>query len=167
VARFIEAGHSCHAAARRFEVSVALMVRLIAAYRATGSLTPKPEGGWRLAAGGWRNAKLDPHRDFLIRRLTKKGDLTMPQLAAELAALGTKVTPASILRWFIRRGYSFKNAAGQRTRALRRAPSPRSLAHEGQSRMRQEPHRLFFLDETGTSTKMTRLRGRCPKEQRL
>ena len=33
--------------------------------------------------------------------------------------------------------------------------------------MCQEPHRLVFLDETGTSTKMTRLRGRCPKGQRL
>ena len=32
----------------------------------------------------------------------------MPQLAAELAALGTKVMPASISRWFIRQGYSFK-----------------------------------------------------------
>ena len=36
-----------------------------------------------------------------------------------------------------------------------------------QPRMRQEPHRLVFLDETHTSTKMTRLRGRCPKGQRL
>src|ERR671916_2452139 len=36
-----------------------------------------------------------------------------------------------------------------------------------QPRMRQEPHRLVFLDETGTSTKMTRLRGRCPRGQRL
>jgi transposase len=36
-----------------------------------------------------------------------------------------------------------------------------------QPRMQQEPHRLVFLDETGTSTKMTRLRGRCPKGQRL
>jgi hypothetical protein len=36
-----------------------------------------------------------------------------------------------------------------------------------QPRMRQEPHRLVFLDETGTSTRMTRLRGRCPKGQRL
>jgi transposase len=34
-------------------------------------------------------------------------------------------------------------------------------------RMRLEPHRLVFLDETGTSTKMTRPRGRCPKGQRL
>lgn len=33
--------------------------------------------------------------------------------------------------------------------------------------MRLEPHRLVFLDETGTTTKMTRLRGRCPTGQRL
>jgi transposase len=33
--------------------------------------------------------------------------------------------------------------------------------------MRREPHRLVFLDETGTTTKMTRLYGRCPKGQRL
>jgi hypothetical protein len=33
--------------------------------------------------------------------------------------------------------------------------------------MRQEPHRLVFLNETGTSTKMMRLRGRCSKGQRL
>ena len=40
VARFVEAGHSCHEAARHFEVSVAFVVRLMAAYRATGSLAP-------------------------------------------------------------------------------------------------------------------------------
>ena len=33
--------------------------------------------------------------------------------------------------------------------------------------MRQEPHRLVFVDETGTTTKMTRPRGRCRKGQRL
>ena len=36
-----------------------------------------------------------------------------------------------------------------------------------QPRMRQEPHRLIFVDETGTTTKMTRQRGRCPKGERL
>jgi hypothetical protein len=36
-----------------------------------------------------------------------------------------------------------------------------------QPKMRLEPHRLVFLDETGTTTKMTRLRGRCQKGQRL
>jgi DDE superfamily endonuclease len=38
---------------------------------------------------------------------------------------------------------------------------------ERQPRMRLEPHRLVFLDETGTTTKMTRLRGRCLKGKRL
>lgn len=33
--------------------------------------------------------------------------------------------------------------------------------------MRLEPHRLVFIDETGTNTKMTRPRGRCLKGQRL
>jgi hypothetical protein len=33
--------------------------------------------------------------------------------------------------------------------------------------MRLEAHRLVFLDETGTTTKMTRLRGRSLKGQRL
>lgn len=33
--------------------------------------------------------------------------------------------------------------------------------------MRLEPHRLVFIDETGTTTKMTRLRGRCLKGRRL
>jgi transposase len=33
--------------------------------------------------------------------------------------------------------------------------------------MRLEPHRLVFIDETGTTTKMTRLRGRCRKGERL
>jgi transposase len=125
VARFVEAGHSCHAAARHFEVSVSFVVRLMAAFRATGSLAPKPEGGWRYS-------KLDPHRDFLVRRVAGKGDITMPQLAAELAALGTRVTPASISHWFIRNDYSFKkkDPASQRTRTLRRAPGARALAHQ-------------------------------------
>jgi len=33
--------------------------------------------------------------------------------------------------------------------------------------MRTRAHRLVFIDETGTTTKMTRLRGRCSKGQRL
>jgi transposase len=36
-----------------------------------------------------------------------------------------------------------------------------------QARMRQQPHRLVFLDETYVNTKMTRLRGRSRKGQRL
>jgi transposase len=43
----------------------------------------------------------------------------------------------------------------------------RVWAGHRQPRMRQEPHRLIFLDETSVNTKMTRLRGRSRKGQRL
>jgi transposase len=114
VARFVEGGGSCHMAAAHFRVSVSFVVKLIAAFRATGSLKAKPEGGWRYS-------KLDPHRDFLMRQVAEKDDITMPELAAELADRGAVVDPSSISRWLIRNGYRFKkNAAGQRTGPPRR-----------------------------------------------
>lgn len=36
-----------------------------------------------------------------------------------------------------------------------------------QPRMRQEPHRLVFIDETSVTTRLTRLRGRAPRGERL
>lgn len=114
VARFVEGGGSCHAAAAHFGVSVSFAVKLMAAFRATGSLKAKPEGGWRYS-------KLDSHRAFLIRRVAEQDDITMPELAAELAGQGTVVAPSSISRWLIRNGYRFKkNAAGQRAGSSRR-----------------------------------------------
>jgi len=47
VVRFGEGGHSCHAAAARFSVSVSFVVRLIKAFRTTGTLAPRPSGGRR------------------------------------------------------------------------------------------------------------------------
>src|SRR5580700_6962840 len=41
------------------------------------------------------------------------------------------------------------------------------MTSTGQPIMRLEPHRLVFLDETGTTTKMARLRGRSLRGQRL
>jgi transposase len=36
-----------------------------------------------------------------------------------------------------------------------------------QPQLREQPHRLVFIDETATTTKMTRLRGRARRGQRL
>jgi transposase len=122
VARFVEAGRSRHAAAAHFQVSVSFVVNLMKAYSTSGRLAPKP-------SGGRRHAKLEPHRAFLLARVTGKADITMPELAAELvAATGTKVEPASLSRWLIRNGYRFKkNPAGERTRSSRHQRSPRGL----------------------------------------
>lgn len=113
IVRFVEAGHSRHAAAHHFGVSVSFAVKLMASFYATGSIAAKPEGGWRYS-------KLDPHRDFLVRRIAEKDDITMPELARELAALGFRSrqrrSPAGTGAMAI----ALKNLAGQRTRTAGR-----------------------------------------------
>jgi|ERR1019366_9618256 transposase len=111
VVGFVEAGRSRHEAAAHFDVSVSFVVKLVAAYRATGSYAAKPEGGWRYS-------KLDPHRDYLLRRVSEAADITMPELACELAAKGVRIAPASLSRWYLRNGYRYKkNTAGVGTRS--------------------------------------------------
>jgi transposase len=115
VVRFVDRGHSRREAAALYDVSVAFVVKLVAAWRATGSYVPKPEGGWRYS-------KLDPHRAYLERRMAEKPDITMPELALELAGKGVQVAPASVSRWYLRNGYRYKkNTAGIGTRTLGRA----------------------------------------------
>jgi transposase len=102
VVRHVESGHSRRVAAAHFGVSVSFVVNLMAAYRLRGSLAPKPLGGADTPSStrigcfscvGWR----------------RRTDLTMPELAEDLAAsCGVKADPASLSRWLIRAGYRFK-----------------------------------------------------------
>lgn len=104
-----------------------------------------------------------------MRPFTETNDITMPELTAELvAATGTKADPALLSRWLIRNGYRFKKtllASEQDRPDISQAREQWTATR--QPKMRLEPHRLVFIDETGTTTKMTRSRGRCLKGQRL
>src|SRR5271156_52778 len=72
---------------------------------------------------------LDPHRVFILRRVAEKDDISMPELAGELqAASGVRADPASLSRWLIRNGLSFKKKpSGQRMGSARRAPGARGV----------------------------------------
>jgi transposase len=122
VVGFVEDGQSRRAAAAHFKVSVSFVVNLMKAVRTRGSFAPKP-------SGGRRHAKLEPHRSFLLAQVVEKADITMPELAAELAAAtGEKADPASLSRWLIRAGYRFKkNSASQRARSARRQTGARGM----------------------------------------
>jgi transposase len=109
----IAGGGSRRGAARRFGVGASTGVRLAQRMAETGSLAPARQG--RPPGGG----KLAPHRDLLIGWVEAEGDITMPELAARLAAERQVVVhPASLSRFLRLEGYSFKkNAAGERGRA--------------------------------------------------
>src|ERR1700693_2576649 len=162
VVGFVEDGQWRRAAAARFRVSLSFVMSLMKAVRARGSFAPKP-------SGGRRHAKLEPHRAFLLAQVAEKADITMPELAGALAAARVeKADPASLSRWLIRAGYRLKKtlrASEQDRPDIKQAREEWTEVRQPQ--MRLEPHRLIFLDETGTTTKMTRPRGRCRKGERL
>jgi transposase len=113
IVRYVASGHSRRETAAHFEVAPSCAIKLVAAHARTGSYAPKPEGGWRYS-------KLDPHRTFLERRIAERPDITMPELAAEMAGLGVKIDLASLSRWLLRHGDRYKkNTAGIGTRSPR------------------------------------------------
>ena len=122
VVSYVEARPSLRAAAAHFRVSPSFVINLMTTFSARGPIAPK-------ALGGWRHSKLDPHRVFILRRVAEKTDISMPELAGELqAASGVKADPASLSRWLIRNGLSFKKKpSGQRMRSARRASGARGV----------------------------------------
>ena len=160
VLRFVERGGSRREAARHFEVSPSFVVKLVARVRKTGSPAPGVRGGSR--------GKLWRYRDFLLACVEARPDITMPELAAALKGEGLCVAPASLSRFLRRTGFRFKKtlmASEQEREDVKR--KRRAWIARRQPRMQRQPERLVFIDETGTTTKMTRLRGRAIRGKRL
>jgi transposase len=111
VVAYIEAGHWRHEAAAHFDTSVSFAVNLMKLWRETGSVDPRPRGGFL-------HGKLKPHRAFILETVTARGDITMPELAKELrTAKDLEVTASALSKFLISCGFSFKkNPQSKRTR---------------------------------------------------
>ena len=142
-------GRSRRASARRFGVSASTGVRLARRMAETGSLAPARQG--RPPGGG----KLAPYRALLIGWVEGDGEITMPELATRLMRERQVVVHRQKTLLASEAGRD-DVARARRTWRLGRQP-----------RMREEPHRLVFVDETATTTKMVRLRDRARRGQRL
>ena len=113
----IESGGSRRAAARRYDVSPSVAVKLLDRMSRTGSVEPERQG--RPPGGG----KLAPYLAALLDWVEAEPDITMPELAARLQAeKAITAHPASLSRVLLKVGLSFKkNAAGVGSRARGRA----------------------------------------------
>jgi transposase len=97
----VSAGESCRKVASTFKVSVASVVKWSQRFRATGSAAARPMGGQRPYA-------LAGERDWLLRRLAEKPDLTLRSLVVELAERGIVVSYYAVWHFFEHEGVSFK-----------------------------------------------------------
>lgn len=69
----VAAGESCRSVAARFGVAVSSAVKWSQRYRATGSLAPGK-------MGGHRKRLLDPHRSFIVERISQTPHLTLREV---------------------------------------------------------------------------------------
>ena len=112
---------TCRETAELFAVSVSSVVKWAQRLRASASAAAKP-------MGGARRQHLQAERDWLLRRIEEKPDITLHEVLAELAARGVKTSYGAVWRLYDRNGISFKkNRARQRAGSTRRRPTARPL----------------------------------------
>jgi len=116
-------GGTSREVARRYDVSVATVVRLGQKWRAGRSLAPAKIGGYRRPILGEETQR------WIRQRLLTKRDLTIRALTAELAReCGISVTPDTVWRCVRRLGLSYKkNAAGERAGWAEDGALPRAV----------------------------------------
>jgi putative transposase len=94
-------GASCRAVASRYGVAVSSVVKWSQRYRATGSVAPSK-------MGGHRKPLLEPHRAFILERISQSPHLTLHGLKDELAARGVIVSHNAVWLFLRREGLRFK-----------------------------------------------------------
>ena len=114
---------------------------------------------------GGKRSLLDAHQRWLLEQVAAEPDLTMEEIRGRLRARRIRVSASSVWRFYDRNDITFKkslHAAEQDREDVRTARTNWKRA-----KPRLDPRKLIFVDETGTSTNMSRLRGRCLRGKRL
>lgn len=154
----LDAGWTCREVAAMFDVAVSTVVKWSARKRDTGAPAAKP-------IGGRRRVSLEAERDWILARLGEQPDITMRELADELAERGRIVSHVTVWNLIRREDQTFKKNvfASEQDRpdvARRRA---RWFRHQH----KLDASSLVFIDETWTKTNMAPLRGWCRRGERL
>lgn len=106
LAKAVGKGQSRRGAAEVFGVSVSTAIRWAKRAKTTGSTAPDVQG----RPPG--NGKLAPYRDFLIKAVEAKPDITLPELAAQLhEGHAVEVLPQSLSRFLSKLGFTYKKTS--------------------------------------------------------
>src|SRR5512135_1219974 len=143
--------------ARRFRVSLSFIARLLRRRRQAGTLEPKPHGGGHPPA-------LDHQGEERLRELVRQHpDATLDELRQQLEVPCSRSALARALE-------KLKLTRKKKTLHAQERDTPEHQAKRQAFRTTIatfDPHRLVFVDETGTNTVMTRAYGRAPRGERV
>ncbi len=152
VIKAVEAGQTRHAAAARFKVSVSSAIRWVQRWQVSGETAAKPRGG--------STSPLEDHEAVLLSVAAEQPDLTLDEFCSRSRPAGCRYV-----------GFSAGTGSALK-KIVHASEQERADVAERRERWRQDqlsldPTRLVFIDETGTSTNMARIRGRARRGTRL
>lgn len=155
----VEGGAAARAAARQFVIGDSTAIRWAKRWRETGSFEAKSNKGQS-------RSPLRKHEEWLLGLVKQEPDLTLEEIQRRLLAERQhKAGLGLVWRFFDRHGISFKKSI--RAAEQDRPDVAAARTAWAENRPKLDPERLVFIDETGTSTNMARLRGRAPRGERL
>jgi transposase len=153
----VQAGASRREAAERFEISASAAVKWLQRWRDHGVCVAKPRGGSR--------SILEDHAERILALVGEQPDRTLDELVAAMRKRRIPGSRSALWRFLDRHDITFK-------KSLRAAEQHRADVARARRRwIRQQGYldttRLVFIDETAVTINMVRLRGRCPRGERL
>ena len=155
----VESGMSRNAAAKRFGIAVATAVRWLKVWHETGATAAKPK------EGDLRSHRIEACRDVLFAAVEAQADVTLEELSELLRREhGVGFAVSKVWRFFARHGVTLKKTAHASEQGRSDEAARRKAWFEAQPDL--DPERLVFVDETGASTKMARMRGRARRGER-
>lgn len=98
----VDEGMSCRAAARRFGVAAATVIRWHDQRRSTGSYAAKAQGG------DTRSRRIEAHAHMILALHEACRDITLDELRRELGEAGVTVAISTLHRFFARHGITRK-----------------------------------------------------------
>ncbi len=155
----VSGGLSRRAAAERFGVSAASAVRWVHACNTTGIVDAKPQGG------DTRSHHIEAFSAVILSAVEAQKDISLVELAELLRTKhGASFAASTVWRFLDRHAMTFKKTAHAAKQERPDVAARRHAWFKAQPDL--DPQRLVFIDETGASTKMARLRGRARRGQR-
>jgi transposase len=143
--------------ARRFQVSLSFVTRLLGLRRQTGSVAPRPH------RGGRRPALDEAGQQRLRALLQEQPDLTLDELCQRL---GQGCSRMAVWRALRKLDITRKKKVTRADERARKDVQRKRQAFQ-QELATLDPKRLVFVDEMGANTAMARTHGRAPKGERV
>ena len=153
----VEAGASRREAAERFEISPSSAVRWLQRWRDHGVCAPKPRGGSR--------SVLEDYAQRILCLVDERPDRTLDEFVAAMHKRRIPGSRSALWRFLDRHGITFKKSLPEDE--LLRADGAQERRRTNRQQGFLDTTRLVFIDETAATINMVRLRGRCPRGERL